>query len=57
MKLKVAIKGDHIAKLLSKKIKNLVSKEHKLEEDVQLFRDMNNMVKRIENDENVIKQL
>ena len=34
MKLKVAIKGDHIAKLLSKKIKNLVSKEHKLEEDV-----------------------
>ena len=56
MKRKMSIKKEMIGKLMQKQIMHVIKKDVKLDEDnVQLFKDMNNMVKRIQNNEAAIE--
>ena len=55
---KVSIKKDLINTLMKNKISTMISKDTRLEEDnVQLFKDMNAMVNRIQNDEAAIEMI
>ena len=58
MRRKLSIKQDQIGTLMKRNIQQMFDKNVKLEDDnIQLFKDMNNMVTRIKNDEIAIEPI